>query len=114
MLDTPVVGGTGKGLSHLRPLQVFYGLPTFQKLVVLFLLGRRCGTAHFSFNSASLILADVRQALLPPHNLSKFDMLEDHVDFLELGVINDFKKGHDIRVSDFLLYGNLLLGLILG
>jgi len=56
----------------------------------------------------------VRETLLAPHNFTEFHMLKNHVDLLELRVVNDFEKGDDIRVTDLLQDGDFLLRLVLG
>lgn len=54
------------------------------------------------------------QAFFAPDNLAELYMLENHVDLLELGIVNHLEQGDNVGVPDFFENGNLLLGLVLG
>jgi hypothetical protein len=78
----------------------------------------KCLLAHitiptdFPFNASSLVQTYQWRAFLPPYYLSQFNVLEDHINLLQFGVIDDFEEADHIRMSDLLQNSNLPLGLV--
>lgn len=101
-------------LRSFRSLHFFEGMPPFQDTTIVFLLCSKRLASLLSFSSPALKSTDMRQSLLSPDNLSTLDVLKDHVDLLEFGIVNDFEEGDHIGMSNLLQDGNFPLGLLLG
>lgn len=83
-------------------------------LDVPFFFVRPCLLApHLLLQSVALEVVDVRQALLPPNNFSPLYMLKNHVDLLQLGVIDNLEKRDNVRMSNLLQNGDLPVDVLL-
>lgn len=100
-------------MCQLGTLRILSHPAALEHLEQLLFLGVVILASQLSLYPSSLKCANLRRAFPSPLDLAQFDILEDHVDLLVIGIIDDLVEADDVRVSYLLEDRNLPLRLSL-
>lgn len=115
MFQAPVVAeGFQLELGELCLLRFLALATDLQQLPVFLVLGRLLLPPLLPLDPPALVDAYLVVALLAPDDLAELDVFQDHVDLLELGVVDDLQEADDVGMSNLLEDGDLPFRLVLG